>query len=95
MNVFVEPMVYSIVKERPANPVNFAISWLKTYAEEHAKHPDSESEDDEVDGIAELEAKILKKKQQGKSASRLGISEETFGIFNKKQSVILTEVPKT
>lgn len=45
--------------------------------------------------MAELEAKIQKKKLQGKSQSRMAISEETFGIFNKKQSVVLAEIPKT
>ena len=32
---------------------------------------------------------------QGKSASRMAISEESFGIFNKKQSVVLAEIPKS
>jgi hypothetical protein len=94
VNVFIEPLVYNIVKKRPANPVNFAINWLKTYSEEHA-HPDTDSEGEEEAAVAELEAKIQKKKLQGKSQSRMAISEETFGIFNKKQSVVLAEIPKT
>jgi hypothetical protein len=40
--------------------------------------------------VAQLEAKIQKKKMQGKSRSRMAISEEAFGFYNKKQSVVLT-----
>lgn len=32
VNVFVEPLVYALVKSRPSNPVAFAINWLKDYA---------------------------------------------------------------
>lgn len=44
--------------------------------------------------MAELQAKLLKKKAQGKTRSRIGISEEAFGSFNKKETMELTEVPK-
>ena len=37
INVFVEPLVYNIVKARPTNPVAFAINWLKDYAEKNKK----------------------------------------------------------
>lgn len=94
VNVFVEPLVYTLVKERPANPVAFAINWLKDYAEKHRKQEESDSEGEEEQDVAELEAKLAKKKAQGKSRSRIAISEEVFGCFNKKEAVALTEVPK-
>ena len=47
VNVFVEPLVYNIVKARPTNPVAFAINWLKDYAEKNKKIVDCDSEDDE------------------------------------------------
>ena len=75
VNIFVEPLVYNIVKKRPNNPVLFAINWLKTYAEEHAQPEQSDSESEEEENVAELEAKIQKKKQQGKSQSRMAISQ--------------------
>ena len=39
--------------------------------------------------MAELEAKLKKKKEQGKSRSRIAISSEVFGCFNKKETVQL------
>ena len=42
-----EPLVYSLVKERPGNPVAFAINWLKDYAEKHRKYLESDSEGEE------------------------------------------------
>jgi lysyl-tRNA synthetase class I len=74
VNAFVEPLVYTLVKERPANPVAFAINWLKEYAEKHRKQADSDSEGEEEQEVAELAAKMLKKKAQGKSRSRIAIS---------------------
>jgi hypothetical protein len=75
--------------------VAFAIAWLKEYAEKHRKQDDSDSDgEEEKQEVAELEAKLLKKKAQGKSRSRIAISEEVFGCFNKKEAVELTEVPK-
>lgn len=44
--------------------------------------------------MAELEARLVRKKAQGKSRSRIAISEEVFGCFNKKEAVQLTEIPK-
>jgi len=44
--------------------------------------------------MIEFEAKLLKKKAQGKSRSRMAISEEVFGNFNKKEHVELLEIPK-
>lgn len=90
-----EPLVYALVKNRPANPVAFAIAWLKDYADKQRKHNDSDSEgEEEEQQVAELEAKLIKKKAQGKSRSRMAISEEVFGCFNKKETVELAEVPK-
>jgi hypothetical protein len=69
-------LVYSLVKSRPSNPVAFAIAWLKDYAEKHRKVDDSDSDgEEEKQGVAELEAKLIKKKAQGKSRSRMAISE--------------------
>ena len=47
INVFVEPLVYNIVIARPSNPVAFAITWLKDYAEKNKKIAECDSEDDE------------------------------------------------
>jgi hypothetical protein len=47
VNVFIEPLVYSIVKSRPQNPVEFAITWLKDYAAKQKKKEDSDSEGEE------------------------------------------------
>ena len=96
VNVFIEPLVYNIVKSRPHNPIEFAISWLKDYATKNKKKEDSDSEEEqEKQKIAEIEAKIQRKKLQGKSKSRIAISEEVFGNFNKKQSLILSQIPKS
>lgn len=89
-----EPLVYILVKERPTNPVAFAINWLKDYAEKHRKQEDSDSEGEQEQDVAELEAQLIKKKAQGKSRSRMAISEEVFGCFNKKEAVALNEFPK-
>lgn len=41
-------MIYAIVKARPANPLSFAIAWLKEQAEKsHKQHDDSDSEGEE------------------------------------------------
>jgi hypothetical protein len=40
-------LVYSIVKSRPQNPVEFAITWLKEYAAKQKKKEDSDSEGEE------------------------------------------------
>ncbi len=37
---------------------------------------------------------MKKKKAQGKSRSRIAISEEVFGNFNKKEVVELVDIPK-
>ncbi len=96
VNVFIEPLVYNIVKSRPQNPVEFAISWLKDYAIKQKKKEDSDSEEEEENQkIAEVEAKIQRKKLQRKSKSRIAISEEVFGNFNKKPSLILNQTPKS
>jgi hypothetical protein len=52
VNVFVEPLVYTLVKERPANPVAFSINWLKDYAEKHRKQEESDSEGEEEQDVA-------------------------------------------
>ena len=44
---------------------------------------DSDSED-EVDEMPFDESKLAKKKLQVKTRSRMGISEEVFGSFNRK-----------
>lgn len=41
------------------------------------------------------ESKLAKKKLQGKTRSRMGISEEVFGSFNRKESAELKSVPKS
>ena len=75
VNVFIEPLIYNLVKARPASPVTYAINWLQNYKEENSKKEESDSEDEEsAEVIAELEAKIERKKKQGKSQSRMAIS---------------------
>lgn len=44
VNIFVQPMVYQIVKKRPADPAAFAAQWLKDYIGikniiQHKDHP--------------------------------------------------------
>jgi hypothetical protein len=85
INVFIEPLVYTLAKKRPQDPVSFALKWLTDYASKNkSTSPDTDSESDETEHVALLEEKIQKKKAQGKKKSRLGISEEVFGSFNKK-----------
>lgn len=74
----------------------FAVNWLKEYAEKNKPHFDSDSEEEEEkkEDVVKLEALIKKKKAQGKSRSRMAISEEVFGSFNKKEAVELVEIPK-
>lgn len=55
MNVFVEPLVYAIVKKRPQNPVGFAIKWLQEYAKKKVEeNSDSDSEED-LDEVAKVD----------------------------------------
>lgn len=96
VNKFIEPMVYEIVKMRPSDPVSHALKWLKSYIQK--RESNAESSDSEEDGVDEIpfdQSKLEKKKLQGKTRSRMGISEEVFGNFNKKDSVILKTIPKT
>jgi hypothetical protein len=44
--------------------------------------------------VAELGIKLEKKKAQGKSRSRIAISSEVFGNFNKKETIELNNIPK-
>lgn len=53
-----------------------------------------DSEEDEFDEIPFDHSKLQKKKNQPKTRSRIGISEEVFGSFNKKEVPSLKMVPK-
>lgn len=89
-------MVYAIVKKRPNDPVAFAIKWLTDYSAKNKSNEQcSDSEEEESESVAKLEAKIKDKRGQGKKKSRLGISEEVFGSFNKKEQIALKDVPKS
>ena len=54
VNVFVEPLIYSIVKARPSDPLEFAIEWLKDYADKKRREEssDSDSDEDNADEVA-------------------------------------------
>ena len=58
------------------------------------KSHESDSEED-VEEIPFDQSKLQKKKNQGKTRSRMGISEEVFGSFNKKEILSLKMVPKS
>ena len=51
---FVEPLIYSIVKARPSDPLEFAIEWLKDYADKKRREEssDSDSDEDNADEVA-------------------------------------------
>ena len=54
INVFVEPLIYNIVKARPSDPLEFAIEWLKDYADKKRRGEvsDSDSDEDNADDVA-------------------------------------------
>ena len=97
INVFVEPLIFNIVKARPADPLEFAIEWLKDYADKKRRGEvtDSESEEEDADEVAELELKIQRKKQQGKSKSRMAISAEVMGEIKRRESYTFKDIPKS
>lgn len=51
--------------------------------------------DDNIEEIPFDESKLEKKKLQGKTRSRIAISEEVFGCFNKKETIQLKRVFKS
>lgn len=88
INTFIQPLVLEIVKKRPVDPVQFSINYLQTY---QSKHQPQQSEDSDLSDDDDLmpfdEQAFMKNKVQAKKRSRLGISEEVFGDFNRKQNI--------
>jgi len=87
-------MIYQIVKNRPLEPLQFAIQYLQDLAQKQAPEVHSDSDEDQ-DEVAELEFRIQKKKNQGKSKSRMGISAEVLGNIGKRESYEFKYFAKT
>lgn len=89
VNVFIEPLVYDLVVQKPTNPVQFAIEWLTRYNQKiknkSCAQIDSDSQEEKQDEVKELESKIISKKStRSHKKSRVGISEEVYGLFNTR-----------
>ena len=86
---FLEPMLVEVMKNKPSNTVEFCINWLQKFegkrlnnSEDRKNGNDSDEDDDIVDDKL-IEKKRLQQRNS-KKRSRMGISEEVFGCFNKK-----------
>lgn len=81
VNPFIEPLVYQLAIKRPADPLNYAITWLTEY-EKRQKYRsrtviNSDTEDECMDEVKDLNDKFEAKKHNHKR--RICISEEAFG----------------
>lgn len=96
VNPFIEPLVYQLVLQRPANPLQFAIDWLTNYAQRppavRTAQSDSDTEEECQDEVRELEMRMERKKaNRSHHRSRMGISEEVFGEFNLREELVVAE----
>lgn len=56
---------------------------------------DSDLSDEDEEVFEFDQAKFERAKQKGKKRSRMGISEEVFGSFNKRESTEFRNIPKS
>lgn len=52
VNVFVQPMIYDIVKKRPADPAAYAVKWLEEFIQKKEKKGHDTASDNSGDESA-------------------------------------------
>lgn len=83
ISFFLKPMLETLQREKPENPIEAMISWLEDFRHEHPSHNSKSHIHSESDTESEVLDPAQITAKQEKAKKKLGISAEAYGEYNK------------